>query len=146
MLNLRKANQNVLNIASNGDMTFSGLYREGITNPPLAGELQFRKGAAIQATSTQAGSTRTVESKGRFFDNAVFPGQGLQLRNATGVQAEFDAEGDLYVRGRVTNALGNPATPGPFTVKHPLPLLYRVRLFPHVNDPRSDSSPVELSR
>ncbi|GMV48463.1 MAG: hypothetical protein L6Q34_02420 [Nitrospira sp.] len=116
MLNLRKANQNVLSIASNGDVTFSNIYREVVTNPPLAGELQIRKGAAMQASSKQSGAVRNVELRGRLFDNAVFPGQGLQLRDATGVQAEFDVAGDLYVRGRVTNALTNPATPGPFAV------------------------------
>lgn len=116
MLNFRKGNQDVLSIASNGDVTFSSLYRERVNNPPMAGEFQCRKGPTMQASSRSFGSFRNVELKGRLFENAVFPGQGLQLRDATGVQAEFDVDGDLYVRGRVTNALANPATPGSFTV------------------------------
>lgn len=116
MLNFRKGNENVLSIAPNGDVTFSSFYRERVTTPPMAGELLFKNGPTTQASSIQSGSTRSVDLRGRLFDNAVFPGQGLQLKNATGVQAEFDVDGDLYVRGGVTNVLANPANPGPFSV------------------------------
>jgi hypothetical protein len=117
MLRIRKANQDIVTIAQNGDVAFSGFFTEGAPTPVQMGELRIGQGATTRAAAVRSGVRRDIALQGRLFETAVFPGQGLQFKHASqGVQAELDTAGDLYVRGNVTSLLSNPAVPGPFSV------------------------------
>jgi hypothetical protein len=117
MLRIRKAAQDVATFADNGDLTTSGFYLESYSNPAQSGELSILQGPLVNATSLASGSGRDFALRGRLFETALFPGRGLQIRHAVqGIQAEVDTAGDLYLRGRVTNTLPNPALPGPYSV------------------------------
>lgn len=116
MFKLQKGNQDVLTISDSGDITFACDYQEGALNPPQAGELRILKGHAdVKLATVSCASARNICLQKRLFEKAMFPNQGLQIRNqSTGVQAELHPDGDLYVKGKVANLLANPALPGPF--------------------------------
>ncbi|WP_416669830.1 hypothetical protein [Egbenema bharatensis] len=116
MFRIKKGNQDVITISDAGDVSFAGYYQEGALRPSQPGELRLTKGGSKLVT-VSAGGQRSTQLEKRLFEKALFPLQGLQFKHPSlGVQAELHPDGDLYIKGKVTNTLTNPAIPGPFTV------------------------------
>lgn len=112
MLRIRKGTQDVMTISDTGDMTFLGYYQEDTLRSLPAG------GLAIAQTSTPklATTEQNTQLQHRLFERALLPLEGLQFRHQTqGVRAELHPDGDLYLKGKVTNDLINPAIAGPFS-------------------------------
>jgi hypothetical protein len=115
MFRIKKGGQDVITISDTGDVTFSGYYQESMPRPSQAGELQLIQGSTSKLVTVQSGGRRDTQLEKRLFEQALLPLQGLRFQHQSlGVQAELHTDGDLYLKGKVTNALANPALPGPF--------------------------------
>lgn len=116
MFRIKKGTQDVITISDSGDVTFSGYYQESAPRPLQTGELRLTKNSTSKLVTVQAGGGRDTHLEKRLFEIALLPLQGLQFKHQSlGVQAEFHPDGDLYIKGKVTNnALANPAVNGPF--------------------------------
>ncbi len=116
MFRIKKGTQDVITISDSGDVTFSGYYQESAPRPLQTGELRLTKNSTSKLVTVQAGGGRDTHLEKRLFEIALLPFQGFQFKHQSlGVQAEFHPDGDLYIKGKVTNnALANPAVNGPF--------------------------------
>lgn len=122
MFRIKKGNQTVITISDTGDITFSGYYQEGAPRPVQTGELRLARSSSAKLVTVQAGGRHDTQLEKRLFETALLPGQGLQFKHQSlGGQAELHPDGDLYLNGKVTNALANPALPGPFAFS---PVIY----------------------
>lgn len=115
MFRIKKGTQDIITIGDTGDVTFSGHYQESAPRPLQTGELRIAKNATSKLVTVPSGGKRDTQLEKRLFEKALLPLQGLQFKHQSlGVQAELHPDGDLYIKGRVTNTLANPAVPGPF--------------------------------
>jgi len=122
MFRIKQGDQDVITISDTGDITFAGFYQENTLQSPQAKALQLRKGTIAKLATTQAGEHRKIQLEQRLFERSLLPLQGLQFKHQTfGTQVELHPDGDLYLKGKVTNALINPAESGPFAVS---PVIY----------------------
>jgi hypothetical protein len=116
MFRIRKGTQDVITISDTGDITFSGDYQENAPRSTQSGELRITQNATAKLATVTDRGQRHPQLQKRLFETALFPHQGLQFKHsALGVQAELHPEGDLYLKGKVTKVLANPALPGTFT-------------------------------
>jgi hypothetical protein len=116
VLKIKKDSEEVIKLDTTGDVTFSGTYRQEALGAVPAGELGISHAGDSKLGTIPAGANRDTQLKGRLFTNAVFPGQGLLIKNPSNqIAAELHADGDLYIKGEVTDTLSNPAAPGSFT-------------------------------
>ncbi|MDJ0735225.1 MAG: hypothetical protein QNJ47_14370 [Nostocaceae cyanobacterium] len=115
MLKIKKGSQDVITISDSGDVTFSGYYQENAPRPLQTGELRITKNSTVKLATVTAGGRRDTHLEKRLFEMALLPLQGLQFKHQSlGVQAELHPDGDFYLKGKVTNALENPAVAGSF--------------------------------
>ncbi|MBI4785200.1 MAG: hypothetical protein HY785_28425 [Oscillatoriophycideae cyanobacterium NC_groundwater_1537_Pr4_S-0.65um_50_18] len=115
MFRIKKGSQEVITISDTGDITFSGFYQENAPRFSRTGELQIAKSSTPKLATVQTGGGREIQLEKRLFETALLTGQGLQFKHPSlGVQAELHPDGDLYLKGKVINALANPALPGSF--------------------------------
>ncbi len=115
MFRIKKGTQDVITISNSGDVTFSGFYQESAPRPLQTGELRLTKSSTSKLVTVQAGGGRNTHLENRLFEMALLPLQGLQFKHQShGVQAELHPDGDLFIKGKVTNTLANPAVSGPF--------------------------------
>ena len=122
MFRIKKGTQDVITISETGDVTFSGYYQESAPRPSQPGELRLTKSSTSKLVTVPVGGQRDTQIEKRLFEMALLPLQGLQFKyQSLGVQAELHPDGDFYLKGKVTNALVNPAVLGPFTFS---PIVY----------------------
>ncbi|HEY9662581.1 MAG TPA: hypothetical protein V6C65_29355, partial [Allocoleopsis sp.] len=115
MFKIKKGNQDVITISDTGDVTFTGYYQEGASRPLQAGELAITRNFNTKLVTQQTAGGRDTQLEKRLFEKALLPLQGLQFKHQSlGVQAELHPDGDLYIKGKVTKVLANPAVPGSF--------------------------------
>jgi len=112
---IKKGAQTVITFQGSGNATFGGFYEEQTLGVFAGGNLRIQMGGSSLLGTRDAGEgQRNTQLKRRLFDQAVFPGQGLEFRSANGTQtqAELHNLGNLYIRGIVTNVLDNPSVNG----------------------------------
>jgi hypothetical protein len=116
MFRIKKGTQDVITISDSGNVAFAGHYQESAPRPSQTGELRIAKNSSAKLVTVQSAGKRDTRLEKRLFEMALSPLQGLQFKHQSlGVQAELHPDGDFYLKGKVTNALANPALPGPFT-------------------------------
>lgn len=116
MFRIKKGTQDVITISDTGDVSFAGYYQESAPRPQQTGELRIAQNSNPKLVTVQSAGKRDTQLKKRLFEMALLPLQGLQFKHQSlGVQAELHPEGDFYLKGKIINALANPALPGQFT-------------------------------
>ncbi|WP_088889513.1 hypothetical protein [Leptolyngbya ohadii] len=115
MFRIKKGSQDVITISDTGDLAFAGYYQEGGFRQLQAGDLAITR-SAVPKLAVAGSAGREAQFEKRLFERAILPRQGLQFKHQTlGVQAELHPDGDFYLKGKITNALANPALPGSFS-------------------------------
>lgn len=116
MLKIIKNSHDVIGLDTSGNITFSNTYREEQPDVAADGELRISYVEKTKLATVPVGDKTDTLLNGRLSTNAEFPGKGLSIKTPNGqIAAEIHPDGDLYIKGTVTNKLTNPALPGNFS-------------------------------